>query len=207
MELFRAQGAGHLVLISSVASRPRHAGTPDGVRREQGRGELAGRGHPLRRLRHADRGLDDPARLHRDRHQRRPARPVHRRPRQGRGRADRRRSSASRCAATCPSGRGARSPGCCACCRSRSSAASPETPPAFCTVSWRAGELSVPKPSGDLTSRSASAGRGRPSRRPRRTPPRPRRSAGADQAAAQASSASTTGTPAGAVGQRRPRRP
>ena len=88
MEVFRAQGAGHLVLISSVASI-RDAGDADGVRREQGRGERAGRGHPLRRLGQRHRRDDDPARLHRRRHQRRPPRPVHRRPRHRRRRAHR----------------------------------------------------------------------------------------------------------------------
>jgi NADP-dependent 3-hydroxy acid dehydrogenase YdfG len=46
MELFRAQGSGHLVLISSVASirGMRRTRTAYG---EQGRAERAGRGHPL----------------------------------------------------------------------------------------------------------------------------------------------------------------
>ena len=106
MEVFRAQGAGHLVLISSVASRPRDAGHPDGVRREQGRGERAGRRHPLRRLGHRHRRDDDPAGLHRDRHQRRPAGPDDRRPRQGRRRADRSDRARTGEGATYPAGRG-----------------------------------------------------------------------------------------------------
>jgi hypothetical protein len=69
--------------------RPRHARHPDRVRRQQGRAERAGRGHALGRVRLADQDLDDPARLHRDRHQRRPPRSPHRGPGQGRAGADR----------------------------------------------------------------------------------------------------------------------
>ena len=126
MEMFRAQGAGHLVLISSVASHPRHARHPDGVRREQGRAQRAGRGHPLRRPRLADRRHDHPARLHRHRHQRRPPGAVHRRPGHGRRRADRRHRARAGARPTCPSGRGGRSPRCSASCRCAPSAASPD---------------------------------------------------------------------------------
>ena len=125
MELFRAQGAGHLVLISSVASIRGMPGTrtaygaskaalnalAEGIRSDVYGSQITvstilpgyiatdinvGRRGPF--TVGLDKGVDG---------------------------AGRRRSSASRRAATCPSGRGARSPGCSASCRCRSSAASP----------------------------------------------------------------------------------
>ena len=128
MELFRAPGrrAPGADLVGRLG--PRHAGTRTAYGASKAALNALAEGIRSDVWGSADHRHDDPARLHRDRHQRRPPRAVDRRPGQGRGRADRRRSSASRCGPTCPGGRGARSPGCCACCRSPWSAASPERP-------------------------------------------------------------------------------
>ena len=56
MEIFRAQDAGHLVMISSMSADARDAAVDDHVRRHQGRRRPPRRGPAHRAARQADQG-------------------------------------------------------------------------------------------------------------------------------------------------------
>ena len=189
MELFRAQGAGHLVLISSVASIRGMPGTRTAYGASKAARQRAGRGHPLRRLGQRitvttilpgyiatdiNVGRRGPMTVDLDKGVDALTAAIEREP----------------VKAYVPGWPWRRSPGCCGCCRCRSSAASP-VPVRRLAASLRVGE----------TGRGLhqQIRIGRPRRRgcrPRRIRPRPPASRCADQAAAQASRASTAGTPA-----------
>src|SRR4051812_37454509 len=154
MEIFRAQDAGHLVVISSVASIRGMQGTRSAYGASKAalnslaesiRADVLGSpiavttvlpGFIATDLNAGRRGpftVDLATRLR--------ALPPPIQPAPGRGpRPPRPRSSASRCGPTCPSGRGARSPRCCVPCRSRSSDCSPDegpgSPPPFARSGW-----------------------------------------------------------------------
>ena len=65
MEIFRAQNAGHFVMVSSMSAMRGHAQVDDDVRRHEGRRRPPRRGPAHRAPRQADQGHRDLPRLHR----------------------------------------------------------------------------------------------------------------------------------------------